>query len=72
MGKIYRSTYYIARSHRHGCIHCLLCIQSCPRNVFGIVQLLWHKRIGIVKPDNCIGCGKCVEACPKGLFDLNK
>ena len=45
------------------CKACWKCLEVCPEDVFGKINILIHKHIKIVNPDNCIGCLKCFKAC---------
>ena len=45
------------------CKACWKCIEACPSDVFGKINLLLHKHIVIRKHDNCVGCLKCIKAC---------
>ena len=45
------------------CEACWKCIEVCSNNVFGRVNLPWHKHALIIDSDNCTGCSKCVKAC---------
>lgn len=72
MGRKNRLPEFILPSGRRGCVACWKCVEACPKNVFGKVQILWHRHVKVVNPDACVGCGKCVEACPQELFVLNR
>jgi 2-oxoglutarate ferredoxin oxidoreductase subunit delta len=45
------------------CKACWKCIEVCPEDVFGKINLLIHKHVKIVSRDHCIGCLKCIKAC---------
>lgn len=45
------------------CEACWKCMEACPNNVIGRVNLPWHKHALIIKRDNCTGCSKCTKAC---------
>jgi len=45
------------------CKACWKCLEKCPENVFGRVNLPWHKHALIVNGSNCTGCLKCVLVC---------
>jgi len=45
------------------CEACWKCMEVCSNNVFGRVNLPWHKHALIIDSDNCTGCSKCVKAC---------
>lgn len=55
-------TKYILLDTRK-CEACWKCIEVCPNNVIGRVNLPWHKHALIIKSDNCTGCTKCVKVC---------
>ena len=50
------------------CKACWKCIDACPRNVFGKINILMHKHAVIVRADKCSGCGKCIKACEHGAI----
>lgn len=45
------------------CEACWKCMEACPNNVIGKINLPWHKHARIVAGDNCIACLKCVKVC---------
>jgi len=45
------------------CKACWKCIDACPNNVIGRINMPWHKHAKIVNRNNCIFCLKCVNAC---------
>lgn len=45
------------------CEACWKCMEACPDNVIGRVNLPWHKHALIIKRDKCTGCSKCIKAC---------
>ena len=45
------------------CEACWKCMEVCPNNVIGRVNLPWHKHALIRNIDKCTGCSKCVKAC---------
>ena len=47
----------------HKCQACWACVDSCPRQVLGKIDLPIHKHAKIVNPNDCIGCRKCVKSC---------
>ena len=55
-------TKYIQLDSRK-CEACWKCLEVCPNNVIGSVNLLWHKHALIIGSDNCTGCSKCIKAC---------
>lgn len=56
------NTNYIVLDTRR-CEACWKCMEICPNNVIGRVNLPWHKHALIIKHDNCTGCSKCIKAC---------
>ena len=52
----------------HKCKACWECIEACPKQVLGKIDLPFHKHAKIVNPDVCIGCKKCVKACLHGAI----
>lgn len=62
-------TKYVAIDAHHKCKACWECIDQCPRNVLGKVNLLGlHKHAIFKHPEDCIGCGKCIKACPHEAY----
>ena len=53
-----------------GCISCWKCVEACPKNVIGKIEVLFHRHAILVDADACIGCKKCVKACPQHCFCL--
>ena len=49
----------------HKCKSCWACYETCKKNVFGKVNVLFglHKHVKIVNPDACVGCLQCVKTC---------
>jgi 2-oxoglutarate ferredoxin oxidoreductase subunit delta len=45
------------------CNACWKCIESCPNDVIGKVDLPFHKHARIDHSDRCKGCLKCVSVC---------
>jgi 2-oxoglutarate ferredoxin oxidoreductase subunit delta len=50
------------------CKACWKCIESCPKNVIGKVDLLWYKHARINNEEKCTGCLKCVKVCDSGAL----
>jgi ferredoxin len=46
------------------CKACWMCVQACPNDVIGKVDLPIHKHAHIDQAAKCRGCQKCVRACP--------
>lgn len=47
----------------HKCKACWDCVNTCPKNVIGKVNLFFHKHLHIDYAEQCIGCLKCVKVC---------
>ena len=52
----------------HKCKACWECIEACPKQVLGKIDLPFHKHAKIVNPEACIGCKKCVKTCQYGAI----
>lgn len=50
------------------CQACWKCLESCPTNVIGKIDLPCHKHAIIDHPDDCSGCLTCTEICPSGAI----
>ena len=50
------------------CQACWECVNNCPKQVLGKIDLPIHKHAKIVNPDDCIGCRKCVKSCQYGAI----
>lgn len=61
------STAYVSINSRM-CVACWKCVDTCPQQVVGKVQFLWHKHIVIKHPESCSGCKKCIKTCPHEVF----
>ncbi len=48
----------------HLCKACWACLDACPRQVLGKIDLPFHKHARIARPEACKGCKLCVKACP--------
>jgi NAD-dependent dihydropyrimidine dehydrogenase PreA subunit len=51
------------------CDACWDCIEVCPKQVFGKIDLLWHRHAIIRNAEACNGCKKCVRACESGALE---
>jgi ferredoxin len=60
-------TPYVWVNHRQ-CVACWKCADSCPKQVIGKINFLWHRHIVIKNAENCIGCKNCIRICPQGVF----
>jgi 2-oxoglutarate ferredoxin oxidoreductase subunit delta len=67
-----RSTSAIS-DRRHGteyiqlntanCQACWECVEACPNDVLGKLDVFFHRHVRVVAAENCAGCGACVQAC---------
>jgi 2-oxoglutarate ferredoxin oxidoreductase subunit delta len=57
-----RTTEFIS-INTHLCQACWECVEACPNNVLGKVNILFHKHVRIDQADKCQGCGICVDTC---------
>lgn len=48
----------------HRCEACWQCVEACPKQVIGKINLWVHKHVYIEHPSACIGCKKCIRVCP--------
>ena len=55
------------------CTNCLICIDVCPHNVFGMVNQAYtvEQKLAIVDKDACMECGACALNCPFSALDVN-
>lgn len=60
-------TNYVAMNPRP-CVACWKCVEQCPKNAIGKIEVLCHKHVVFRNPDACIGCKKCIKTCPQGVF----
>jgi len=57
----------------HKCNACWKCIEQCPKEVIGKINLLVHKHVKIKNARACIGCLKCVKACEfDAIYKINR
>ena len=54
------------------CAACWECVEICPNNKIGKIDLPWHKHSKIIKSKNCSGCMQCIKACKYGALSLNQ
>jgi len=45
------------------CEACWNCIEVCPKQVLGKIDLIWHRHAIIRNAEACNGCKKCVRTC---------
>lgn len=50
------------------CEACWRCLDVCPNNALGRINLPWHKHIRFVNISACIGCMECVMSCRTGAL----
>lgn len=50
------------------CDACDKCIEACPKEVLGQVNIFFHKHAHIDEAEQCIGCLKCIKACPQNAI----
>ncbi|MBR5644733.1 MAG: ferredoxin family protein [Salinivirgaceae bacterium] len=55
----------------HCCQACWKCVNACPKQVLGKIDLPFHKHVKIVNAEKCIGCNKCVKMCEFGVISAN-
>lgn len=49
----------------HLCRACWACVEACPRQVLGKIDLKFHHHVHVDHADACKGCLACVRACPQ-------
>ena len=50
------------------CQACWKCLEACPLQVLGKIDIGWHHHIRIRNANACNGCKKCVRACGSGAL----
>ena len=69
MGKQFTTEHIAVDSHF--CKACWKCFESCPKQVFGKINILGlHKHVYVKQPEVCIGCKKCYKQCQYGAISL--
>lgn len=53
------------------CKACWKCIKNCPNEVFGKLNLPFHKHALIVDPDACNGCLNCISICRYNAYTIS-
>jgi uncharacterized Fe-S center protein len=61
-------TKYIQVNTRF-CEACWDCLDACPNQVLGKIEIGPHRHIRINASENCKGCKKCVQACPNHAIE---
>jgi len=56
------------RLDTHRCQACWACVAACRQQVFGKVDLPFHKHARLERAEKCKGCLRCVKACPNGAI----
>jgi Fe-S-cluster-containing hydrogenase component 2 len=51
------------------CDGCWECIEACPKQVLGKIDVIWHRHAIIRNAEACNGCKKCVLVCESGAID---
>jgi len=55
------------------CEACWKCQEVCSNNVFGRINIPWHKHVKFANICDCTGCLKCVNVCsPNAISKLFK
>ncbi|MGA2298741.1 MAG: 4Fe-4S binding protein [FCB group bacterium] len=57
---------------RHKCQACWKCLENCPQNLIGKVDVFGHKHARINEPEKCDGCLICMEICESGAYTAIK
>ena len=50
------------------CQACWKCLEVCPEQVLGKIDMRWHRHIRIRNAEACNGCKKCVRVCDSGAL----
>ena len=68
---------FLSREHKRtssiqlntgNCKACSKCIEACPNQVIGKIDLPWHKHAIIIDPNSCCGCLNCIKICSYGAY----
>jgi Fe-S-cluster-containing hydrogenase component 2 len=51
------------------CEACWSCLEACPNQVLGKIEIGPHSHIHVDRQENCKGCKKCVLACPHAAIE---
>lgn len=51
------------RLERRACEACGACVEACPRDVIGMIDIPLHHHAHLRHPECCAGCLACVKAC---------
>jgi 2-oxoglutarate ferredoxin oxidoreductase subunit delta len=63
-----RHTKFISLDTRR-CEACWDCIEVCPKQVLGKIDMIWHRHTIIQDAEACNGCKKCVRGCETGALE---
>ena len=64
----HKMTKYILVNTRL-CEACWDCLDVCPNQVLGKLEMGLHRHVRINASENCKGCKKCVQACPRHAIE---
>ena len=62
-----RETKYVQFNSRL-CTACWNCIEACPKQVIGKVDMIFHRHARLENPQDCNGCKACVRVCSSGAL----
>jgi 2-oxoglutarate ferredoxin oxidoreductase subunit delta len=66
---IHQRTTEFIRVDNRSCDACWDCIEACPKQVLGKIDVIWHRHVIIRNAAACNGCKKCVRACERGAIE---
>lgn len=61
-------TKYIHINTR-ACNACWNCLDACPKQVLGKIEIGFHRHVRIINEESCTGCKKCVPVCPQNAIE---
>jgi Fe-S-cluster-containing hydrogenase component 2 len=64
----YNKTKYIQVNTR-SCEACWKCLDACPKQVLGKIEVGFHRHVRILSAEDCTGCKKCVPVCPQSAIE---
>jgi len=50
------------------CTACWKCLDVCPEQALGKIEVAWHRHVRLLDDEACTGCKKCVRACESGAL----
>jgi NAD-dependent dihydropyrimidine dehydrogenase PreA subunit len=56
------------RLDRRACEACGACVEACPRDVVGMIDIPLHHHAHLRHPERCRGCLACVKACERSAM----